>query len=72
MNKPQLIGITTDEGGLVCLDCFNNHQTEAQEQNNNINAQESYDIGYPDGYTCASCGDEWYPNEQTNPKEERP
>jgi hypothetical protein len=70
MDEPLLIGMSSDKTGLICLDCFNKHQIEAQREGKHLNFLEGYDIGNPDGYTCASCGDEWYPDGYIRSEEE--
>jgi len=57
------IGISLDEGGLVCLECFHYYQDEALREGQVIKATPNYEEqdSNPDGYTCATCGDEWYP-----------
>lgn len=55
------IGMSLDEGGLVCLECFGYYQDEALREGEILKATPSYEVGNPDGYTCATCGDEWYP-----------
>ena len=50
-----VIGIALDAGGLVCFQCAN------EPRNKGASSQPAYEVGYPDGYTCAECGDEWYP-----------
>lgn len=35
------------DGGLICPDCFDE----------NDEGEEVFPVGYPDGYTCASCGE---------------
>lgn len=55
------IGMALAEDGLVCLECFHYYQDEATREGETLDATPSYEAGYPDGYTCATCGDEWYP-----------
>jgi len=59
-----VIGIALDAGGLVCLQCAN------EPRNKGASSQPSYEEGYPDGYTCAECGDEWYPEGYIKGEEE--
>ncbi len=56
-----VIGIALDDGGLVCFECADYYQAEAIRKGKALGFQQAYDIGYPDGYTCATCGDAWYP-----------
>jgi hypothetical protein len=57
------IGMALDEGGLVCLECFHYYQDEALREGKVVKATPNYEEqdSNPDGYTCATCGDEWYP-----------
>jgi hypothetical protein len=61
MSSPVVIGKVMDDGGLVCLGCADYYQAESLREGETLEFAQAYDIGYPDGYTCATCGDEWYP-----------
>ena len=56
-----VIGKDHDGYGLVCLECADYYQDEALREGEALEFTQAYDIGYPDGYTCATCGDAWYP-----------
>lgn len=57
----EAVGMALDNEGLVCLVCADYFQDEAQREGKTLEFTPSYEIGNPDGYTCANCGDEWYP-----------
>jgi len=56
-----VIGQVMDDRELVCLVCADYYQAEALREGKALEFAEAWDIGYPDGYTCATCGDAWYP-----------
>ena len=57
----EAVGMALDNEGLVCLVCADYFQDEATREGKTLEFTPSYEIGNPDGYTCANCGDEWYP-----------
>jgi hypothetical protein len=61
MKQKETIGTLLGQDGLVCLECFHYYEDEATREGETLDTTPAYAVGYPDGYTCAMCGDEWYP-----------
>lgn len=67
----EAVGMSIDGEGLVCLVCAEYFQDEAMREGKKLELTPTYEIGNPDGYTCATCGDEWFPEGYNNEEEQQ-